>query len=70
MEGNTLIKNKLRGSLLGGAVGDALGYPVEFTSSYKGIQSHYGPEGITRYDTGLWWQPGHNLTSSAFNFLN
>ena len=65
MKENTLIKTKLRGSLLGGAVGDALGYPVEFTNSYKGIQSHYGPEGITRYDIRLQWIPGHEGEAKA-----
>lgn len=29
------IQDKIRGSLIGGAVGDALGYPVEFISSYQ-----------------------------------
>lgn len=32
----TTMKNKIRGSLIGGAIGDALGYPVEFMS-YAGI---------------------------------
>ena len=31
---NNKQKDKLRGSLIGGAVGDALGYPVEFMNSY------------------------------------
>ena len=31
--------DKIRGSLVGGAVGDALGYPVEFISSYEGLTS-------------------------------
>lgn len=26
-----------RGSLIGGAIGDALGYPVEFIKTYKGL---------------------------------
>ena len=30
-------KDKIRGSLIGGAVGDALGYPIEFINSYEGI---------------------------------
>lgn len=42
------IKNRIRGSLIGGAVGDALGYPVEF-KTYQRIVSLYGPTGITRY---------------------
>ena len=31
-------KNRVRGSMIGGAIGDALGYPVEFIYSYKDIQ--------------------------------
>ena len=36
--------------LIAGAIGDALGAPVEFMSLEQ-IQAKYGPEGITRYDT-------------------
>ena len=43
-------KDKIRGSLVGGAVGDALGYPVEFISSYAALQNRYGERGITRYE--------------------
>ena len=42
------IQDRVRGSLIGGAIGDALGYPVEFIGSLKGIQSKYGERGITR----------------------
>ena len=42
------IQDRLRGSLIGGAIGDALGYPVEFIKTYKGIQEKYGERGITR----------------------
>lgn len=42
-------RDKIRGCLLGGAAGDALGYPVEFLS-WKNIQSRFGPEGIQSYD--------------------
>jgi ADP-ribosylglycohydrolase len=38
-----------RGCLLGGAVGDALGAPVEF-SSISEIRQRYGPQGIADYD--------------------
>lgn len=38
----------VRGSLIGGAAGDALGYPVEF-SSYRRIVAEYGERGITEY---------------------
>ena len=42
-------QNKFRGCLLGGAVGDALGYTVEFRSE-EYIFKKYGPEGITSYE--------------------
>lgn len=41
--------SKVRGSLFGGAIGDALGYPVEFMD-YDGIVSKYGENGITRFE--------------------
>lgn len=44
--------NKLdlvRGSLIGGAAGDALGYAVEF-DRYSEIIAKYGPSGITQYE--------------------
>lgn len=41
-------KDLVRGSLIGGAVGDALGYTVEF-DRYAEIISKYGHPGITRY---------------------
>ena len=40
--------NAFYGCLLGGAVGDALGYTVEFWSEEQ-IHSHYGEQGITEY---------------------
>ena len=39
----------IRGCIYGGAVGDALGYPVEFLDE-KTIFSKYGPQGITAYE--------------------
>ncbi len=47
---NTL-QDRIRGSLIGGAIGDALGYPVEFIYSFEEIQKQYGERGITRLDT-------------------
>ena len=43
--------DKVRGCLVGGAIGDALGYPVEFDKSYQVICNKYGDAGITRYVT-------------------
>ena len=40
-------KDRVRGSLVGGAIGDALGYPVEFIFTYEEIQrrltGHWAP---------------------------
>ena len=41
-------KELIRGCLLGGAAGDALGAPVEFMSKEE-ICAQYGPEGVTHY---------------------
>ena len=40
--------DQILGSLIGGAAGDALGYPIEF-DSYQEICKAYGPEGMTAY---------------------
>ena len=41
--------DKVRGCLFGGAVGDALGYPVEFMGEEQ-IRSHFGTGGICGYE--------------------
>lgn len=41
--------DRIRGSLVGGAIGDALGYAVEFLKEDQ-IFRKYGSEGITEYD--------------------
>ena len=41
--------DKVRGCLFGGAVGDALGYPVEFMGE-EHIRSHFGKGGICGYE--------------------
>lgn len=43
------VSDRIRGCLLGGAAGDALGYPVEFLW-IDDIRKRYGPGGIQRYD--------------------
>lgn len=44
------LQDKIRGSLVGGAIGDAFGYPVEFVNSFEEIRAKYGEDGITDYD--------------------
>ena len=53
------MKDKIRGSLIAGAAGDALGYVVEFMS-LKAIQKKYGERGITRFelDKGCYLEEG------------
>jgi len=43
------LHTRIRGCLLGGAVGDALGWPVEFMKIDE-IRRRYGPDGIREYD--------------------
>jgi len=43
-----ISKNNYIGCILGGAIGDALGAPIEFLS-YEQIQSKYGKAGVTDY---------------------
>lgn len=42
------IQDRIRGSLIGGAIGDALGYPVEFMSR-NAILRKYGERGVLKY---------------------
>ena len=66
MNTDNIQQDKIRGSLIGGAIGDALGYPVEFISSYAGIQRKYGEQGITRLDTTQWWLSDGNKSQKAW----
>ena len=43
------LQDRTLGCLVGGAVGDALGYPIEF-KSWRLITGQYGRRGITRYE--------------------
>lgn len=49
------VQDKCRGSLVGGAIGDALGYPVEFVGSFEQIRAKYGDGGIKAYDLDYPW---------------
>lgn len=49
------LQDKCRGCLVGGAVGDALGYPVEFVNSFETIKAKYDDNGITEYDLSYEW---------------
>lgn len=49
MKKTDFTRDKIRGSLMAGAAGDALGYTVEFMSR-RSILSRYGERGITRFE--------------------
>ena len=53
---NDRVRSCFRGCLLAGAVGDALGPPMEFLSLDE-IRSGYGPSGVTGMVEGD-WPPG------------
>lgn len=52
-----LLEDRFTGCLLGLAIGDALGYPVEFMNRDE-ITQAYGPEGITGFVDGRWHKRG------------
>lgn len=60
-----ILQDRIRGSLIGGAIGDALGYPVEFINSFEGIQARYGERGITRLDTKQFWLDDEGQSGKA-----
>lgn len=43
------VQDRVRGCLIGGAAGDALGYPVEFFSEHT-LWARYGDDGIQEYE--------------------
>ena len=59
------LQDRIRGSLVGGAIGDALGYPVEFINTYEGIQERYGDRGITRLVPLKEWVDNECLSDKA-----
>ena len=65
-----ILQDRIRGSLVGGAIGDALGYPVEFIYSFGEIQKRYGERGITRLDTMQHWldEPSSCSTTKKQNW--
>jgi ADP-ribosylglycohydrolase len=44
------------GAVIGAAIGDAMGHPTEFISSFAAIRQRYGPKGVTGYE--LYWERG------------
>lgn len=64
MSDSTTI-DRIRGCLLGGALGDALGAPVEF-SSLDAIRAKYGADGISTFDTAYGRRGARALAMKAW----
>lgn len=58
---------RCKGCLIGGAIGDALGYPIEFMSQ-ESIFYKYGHDGLTDYV--LTYLPRMRLSALKTNFPN
>jgi ADP-ribosylglycohydrolase len=54
MTGVPTGSDRVAGCILGAAIGDALGHPVEFITSMEGIRRAFGPAGVTGY--ALFWE--------------
>lgn len=63
---NNKQQDRIRGSLIGGAAGDALGYSVEFLKDDR-ITERYGSQGIRRFDTSHWWNEGRTDTHALIS---
>jgi ADP-ribosylglycohydrolase len=50
--------DRIAGCVLGAAIGDALGHPVEFIGCLDEIRRAHGPGGVTGYV--LWWNDGEH----------
>jgi len=50
--------DRVRGSIVGLAIGDALGHPTEFVSSVAAIRSRWGPKGVTGFEASGRHPPG------------
>lgn len=47
---------RAQGCVLGAAIGDALGHPIEFLDSFAEIRRRFGAEGVKGYE--LYWEQG------------
>ena len=59
------LLNTFQGCIIGGAAGDALGYPVEFMT-YKEIIKEYGSSGIRKFDLSALRSQNHNSKNPPY----
>ncbi|MDB4997414.1 MAG: putative ADP-ribosylglycohydrolase [Myxococcaceae bacterium] len=52
---NERRRDKVLGTVLGAAIGDAMGHPTEFLGSLEAIRAKYGPRGVEGF--ALYWEP-------------
>ena len=48
--------DRYAGTVLGAAIGDAMGHPTEFIGSFDAIRERYGPLGVQGFE--LYWEHG------------
>ena len=66
--GPATFQDRIRGSLLGGAIGDAFGYPLEFIPTFADIRKKYGESGLTEYDLRYpWLDEGFRFQKALFS---
>lgn len=54
--GSSGHSDRVAGCVLGAAIGDALGFPVEFLTDWDSIRRTFPPDGVTGF--GQWWGEG------------
>jgi ADP-ribosylglycohydrolase len=62
LSGTPDVRSRIRGCILGGAVGDALGAPVEFMGLDE-IRSRFGPDGPSDFEGGA--HPAGSITDDT-----
>jgi len=60
---NEQLKGQFEGTILGLAIGDALGRPTEFLGTMEAIRERFGPEGVT--DLVADWHPEGTFTDDT-----
>jgi ADP-ribosylglycohydrolase len=54
------LHSRVAGAVLGAAIGDAMGHPTEFISSFEALRRRYPPAGVTGFEL-YWERDGHRF---------
>ena len=58
-----MLKSRFEGTVLGLAIGDALGRPTEFIDNLAELHAKFGPEGVTGFEAD--WHPAGTYTDDT-----